>query len=284
VTRVDAHQHFWRLERGDYGWLTPDAGLLYRDFEPEDLIDELTACGVHATVLVQAAATEAETHFLLDLAHRYPVVAGVVGWVDFEADDISDRVRSLVEAGRGKLKAFRPMVQDLSDPQWLGRTSLDAAFDALLENDLAFDALVKPQHLAVLRQRLQKHPQLKAVIDHAGKPDIASGTLRQWAAQLEELARTTSVYCKLSGLLTEARPHASVEDLDSVVANIFTCFGGDRVLWGSDWPVVTLRTSYRHWYDIALELVRRHAPGCEEAVFSTNAVRLYGLDIRGEVK
>jgi L-fuconolactonase len=281
VTRVDAHQHYWSLQRGDYAWLSPRDGLLYRDFKPEDLVDQLAECAVGATVLVQAAATEAETRFLFGLARRHTSIAGVVGWVDFEADNVADRIRHLLQEGAGKLKGLRPMIQDIRDAHWLGRCSLDAAFDAMVGSDLAFDALVMPRHLAVLERRLHRHPTLRAVLDHAGKPDIAGGAFEPWADQIEQLARTTSVYCKLSGLLTQADPGADAAELDAFVARIFATFGADRVMWGSDWPVLTLRAPYRQWLEMALELVRRHAPGHEQAVFADNAVRFYRLDLGG---
>jgi L-fuconolactonase len=277
--RVDAHQHYWSLQRGDYDWLTPRQAGLYRDFSPDDLANQLKDCQVRATVLVQAAATEAETRFLFELARRHSSIAGVVGWVDFESSDVADRIRRLVREGGGKLKGLRPMIQDIDDPLWLDRTSLDAAFAAILEHDLAFDALVTPRHLQVLERRLQKHPALRAVLDHAGKPDIAGGAFDHWAHRIEGLARTTSVHCKLSGLLTQAHPGSDAAELDAFVAHIFTCFGVDRVMWGSDWPVVTLRAPYREWLDMALALVRRHAPGHEEAVFSRNAIHFYRLDL-----
>jgi L-fuconolactonase len=279
MNRVDAHQHYWRLVRGDYAWLSPRQVPLYRDFEPRDLADQLTESRVGATVVVQAASTEAETRFLMDVARRHSTVKGVVGWVDFEATDVHERILALVREGAGKLKGLRPMVQDIDDPQWLARTSLDAAFAAILKIGLTFDALVTPLHLEVLRERLTKHPTLKAVLDHAGKPDIAGRAFDPWALQIERLARTTSLHCKLSGLLTQAHANASSADLDDFVAHVFACFGPERVMWGSDWPVLTLRTSYREWLEMALELVARHAPGHEEAVFATNAVRFYGLSL-----
>jgi L-fuconolactonase len=282
VIRIDAHQHYWSLRRGDYGWLEPRDAVLYRDFAPEDLAAQLTDNQIRATVLVQAAPTEAETLFLFDLARRHSSVAGVVGWVDFEAGNAADRVARLVRAGAGKLKGLRPMIQDLSDPQWLDRSSLDAAFGAILENDLAFDALVTPRHLQVLEQRAQKHPTLRVVLDHAGKPDIAGGAFDHWARQIERLAGTTSAYCKLSGLLTQGDSGAGAAELDAYVAHVFSCFGGDRVMWGSDWPVVTLRAPYREWLNMALALVRRHAAGHEEAVFCRNAVQFYRLDLKGD--
>jgi L-fuconolactonase len=279
VIRVDAHQHFWRLQRGDYAWLTPAAGTLYRDFEPEDLLPELAVAGIAATVLIQAAPTEAETRFLLELAHRHPVIAGVVGWVDFAAPDASARIRSLARDGRGKLKGLRPMIQDLEDPDWLSLTALDRAFEALIDYDLTFDALVKPHHLPVLIRRLQKHPALRAVLDHAGKPDVAHAAASDWAGHIALLARTTSACCKLSGLMTEAPPDATAFDFDFVAATIFEHFGPERVLWGSDWPVVTLRASYRRWLEVAREVVERHAHEHEEAVFGGNAMRFYRLHL-----
>jgi L-fuconolactonase len=280
VIRIDAHQHYWSLQRGDYGWLTPRETALYRDFAPEHLSEELAQCSVHATVLVQAAPTEAESRFLLDLARRHSSIAGVVGWVDFEASDVAERIGSLVRDGGGMLKGLRPMVQDISDPAWLDRPGLDAAFDAMILHDLAFDALVMPIHLSAVARRLRRHPQLRAIVDHAGKPDISNANLEPWAAQIERLARNAKVYCKLSGLLTQANQGAGLDELDAVVAHVFDCFGVERVMWGSDWPVVTLRATYREWLEMSLELVRRRAPGGEDAIFGLNAVRFYRLEVR----
>jgi L-fuconolactonase len=274
---IDAHQHYWLMSRGDYDWLTADAGPLYRDFMPADLAESLRRCAVSATVLVQAAATETETRFLLDLAQQCPSIAGVVGWVDFEADDVAERICDLVLDGRGKLKGVRPMVQDIPDPDWLDRPELDTAFEALAAHGLTFDALVTPRHLPVLENRLRRHPALMAVIDHAGKPDIAGGAFEPWATHLERIARSGTAYCKLSGLLTQAGRGAGIEDLNKYVAHIFHCFGGERVIWGSDWPVVTTSGSYEDWLELALALVDRHAPAHVEAVFASNAKRFYQL-------
>jgi L-fuconolactonase len=283
MTRVDAHQHYWTLRRGDYEWLKPREVTLYRDFTPEDLSDQLAECAVTATVLVQAAATEAETRFLFGLAQHHSSIAGIVGWVDFEAKDIADRIGRLVQEGDGKLKGLRPMIQGIGDPLWLERPSLDAAIHAMIEHDLTFDALVTPNQLQVLERRLRRHPTLKAVLDHAGKPDITGGDFERWACDIEQLAGTTSIYCKLSGLLTQANVGAGVAELDAVVDKLFQCFGVDRIMWGSDWPVVTSRAPYRDWLNMALELVRRHAPGHEEAVFATNAIRFYRLDVGSHI-
>ena len=276
---VDAHQHFWRLSRGDYAWLTPGLGALYRDFEPAKLAPLLAQNHVDATVLVQAAATEAETRFLFELAEKHAFVRGVVGWTDFTAPDTARRIAALAAAGRGKLKGLRPMIQDIADPDWVRDSGLDAAFEAMVEHDLAFDALVKPRHFPALLARLQRHPRLRTVIDHGGKPDIANGEFDVWASHLEKLAQETGAYCKLSGLLTEAAADATVEQLAPYVEHVFACFGPERVLWGSDWPVLNLASDYAGWLEQARLLVAWFAAGHEQPVFGATAASFYRLDL-----
>lgn len=273
---IDSHQHFWQLARGDYGWLTPAAGVLYRDYLPQNLAPLLRANAVQATVLVQAAPTEAETLFLLSLAHEHAFIGGVVGWADFDAADAPRRIAALVKAGAGKLKGLRPMIQDIDDPRWLARPSLDVSFAAMAEHDLVFDALVRPVHLEVLHERLLRHPSLRAVLDHAGKPDIAANGFEGWARALERLARETSVCCKLSGLLTEAGGQGGAA-LEPWVALLFASFGPQRVLWGSDWPVLNAAGSYADWLTMSRALIGRYAPGHEENVLALNASRLYRI-------
>ncbi|MGQ0834192.1 MAG: amidohydrolase family protein [Gammaproteobacteria bacterium] len=274
---VDSHQHFWRLDRGDYAWLTPQLGPLYRDYGPDDLAPLLAECEVNATVLVQAAASERETLYLFELARSNGFVAGVVGWVDFEAPDAARRIASLVSEGRGLLKGLRPMVQNIDDPNWLLRPALDRAFEATIEHGLAFDALVQPRHLEVLQQRLARHRELRAVLDHAGKPSIGERALEPWASDIARLASGTNVYCKLSGLVTECGERCDANVLDPYVAHVFSCFGSERVLWGSDWPVLSSRIGYARWYEMARDCVARHAAGSEPHVFGANAMRFYGL-------
>jgi L-fuconolactonase len=197
--------------------------------------------------------------------------------VDFEAADVGERIAALATAGAGKLKGLRPMIQDIPDPRWIARPSLDAAFEALVAHELVFDALVRPVHLEALRERLLRHPRLRAVLDHAGKPDIARGALEPWAAALERLAGDTGICCKLSGLLTEAGTRRSTADLTPWVAQLFRSFGPERMLWGSDWPVLKASGSYGEWLGLAQELIERCAPGRAAQVLSGTAHRLYRL-------
>jgi L-fuconolactonase len=276
---IDAHQHFWDLARGDYAWLTADAGVLYRDYLPHDLAGTLREHGVGATVLVQAAASEAETQFLFRLATAHPFVAGVVGWVDFESHVAPRRIASLAAAGGGRLKGMRPMIHDIADAAWVTRPALDAAFEAMTAHELVFDALVRPKHLRVLRERLLRHPKLRAVLDHAGKPDIAHGDFDAWAKDLERLARDTAACCKLSGLLTEAGDRSAPEQLAPFVAHVFACFGPERVVWGSDWPVLVRFSSYAHWLELSRDFIGRFAPEHTADVLAGNARRLYRLEL-----
>jgi L-fuconolactonase len=276
---IDAHQHFWDLSRTDYQWLTSDQGILYSNYLPPDLAPILRDNGVRATVLVQAAPSEAETRYLFQLAQAYPFIAGVVGWVDFQSAGTHRRISALIADGRGKLKGLRPMIQNIPDPSWLSQPLLDEAFEAMVRYDLVFDALVRPAQMAALRARLMRYPKLRAVLDHAGKPDIANGGFDAWAEDLELLARDTNVYCKLSGLLTEAGARTSPEDLAPYVAHIFDCFGAQRVLWGSDWPVLNLVCDYGHWLELSRAFVNGLVTRYEEDVFSDTATRLYQLEL-----
>lgn len=271
--RIDAHQHFWRLERGDYGWLTPDLRGLYRDFMPDDLIPLLQQYGIHGTVLVQAAPTAAETAFLLQLADDAPFVRGVVGWADFAAADAETTIALL--AAHPKLVGLRPMIQDIANDDWMLQDVLTPAFEAMIRHDLVFDALVLPHHLERLNTLVQRHPALRVVIDHGAKPAIAHREFTTWAKDIAALASQNQVHCKLSGLLTEAGAGWTDGDLQPYIAHMLACFGAERLIWGSDWPVLTQAASYDRWLAIAQAAVG-HDP-LADRIFGANALDLYRL-------
>jgi L-fuconolactonase len=276
---IDAHQHYWQPARGDYGWLAQAPEALRRPFLPADLQAQRDAAGVQFSVLVQAASSEEETRYLFALARTDPAVIGVVGWVDLEAADASARIGALVRDGDGLLCGIRPMVQDISDPGWLARPSLDRAFNSLLQHGLAFDALVGRAQFPALLQRLQRHPGLRVVLDHAGKPAIATGDFRPWANAIDTLAQQPQLHCKLSGLLTQLSDEMHEAAIEPYVGHLFLRFGARRLMWGSDWPVVTTRTGYVHWLRLARRLAARYAPGHHDALFGHNAMRFYALKI-----
>lgn len=276
---VDAHQHYWHPARGDYGWLAQAPATLQQAFLPRDLCAQRAALGVQFSVLVQAAPTEEETRYLFELAHEDPAVVGVVGWVDMEADDVGTRIDALVRQGNGLLRGLRPMAQDLADPEWLARPSLDRAFDCIQDCGLAFDALVDLRQFPALLQRLRRHPQLNVVLDHAGKPAIRDGRLDQWAHWIDELAQHPQLHCKLSGLLTLLGEAVHDDAIEPYVAELFAHFGSERLMWGSDWPVLTTHADYAHWLHVAMILTERYASGSHADVFAANAARFYALDI-----
>jgi len=276
--RVDAHQHFWTLSRGDYGWLTPDLKPLYRDFGPRDLAPLIAAAGVSRTVAVQAAPTAAETRFLLEVAQDNAFVAGVVGWVDFEAADAAASIARLAKSPA--LLGLRPMIQDIPDPGWMLDARLSPAFEQMARSGLVFDALVRPVHLPNLRRLLDRHPDLRTVIDHGAKPDIAGGALEPWSRELAGLARDSAVFCKLSGLVTEAGDDVSLARIAPYAERLLAAFGPERVLWGSDWPVLNLACSYGDWCDMTASLVEPLEPADRAAVLGGNAERCYGLEGR----
>lgn len=279
--RIDAHHHVWRLARGDYGWLTPALAPIYRDFDLSDLAPHLAAAGIKGTILVQAAPTEAETDFLLDVAKDADIVRGVVGWTDFDAEDAPARIQALAE--RQLLVGLRPMVQDIADDDWLLRTHLAPLLEAMAARGLVFDALVLPRHLPRLLHVVRRHPQLQFVLDHFGKPRLAAGDIADWRADIAQLAEQPNVVCKLSGLVTEAAKDWQVADLKDAVDHALACFGPQRMLWGSDWPVVNLASGYDKWFAAAESLLAGLSADEKAAVFGANAARVY-LATRGRPK
>ncbi len=276
MMRIDAHQHFWRPSRGDYGWLTPEAHpAICRKFLPPDLRPLLEDAGVEATVLVQAAPTVAETDYLLSLADETPFVAGVVGWADLEAADAPARIEALAQ--KPKLLGLRPMLQDLEDDGWIARPSVAPALDAIEAAGFRFDALVTPRHLPHLARCLAARPDLKVVIDHGAKPDIAAGALDDWAQQLRAIAADTAAYCKFSGLVTEAGGKWTEEDLKPYVDVLLAAFGPARLMWGSDWPVVNEAGGYAAWHSAAWALTEGCSRTERDLIFGGAAQAFYGI-------
>ena len=272
---VDAHFHCWQLARGDYGWLTPALAPIYRDVSIDDWQAEAGRCGITAGVLVQAAPTQAETAFLLDQAEHNDAVLGVVGWADLLAADAPRHIAGL--AARPKLKALRPMLHDLPDPAWVLQPALGPALRSMVDSGLAFDALVRPQHLNALRQLCRRHPDLRVVVDHAAKPDIAAGQWQPWADDLARLADQTQAVCKLSGLLTEAGPAPGSAATRRWADHVLACFGAPRVLWGSDWPVLELAAPYRRWWDETQAVLAALDTRARNDVLGGTAQRVYRL-------
>jgi L-fuconolactonase len=277
---IDAHHHLWQRSRGDYDWLdariNPAVAPIERDYLLEDYRRLAAASGIAGSVLVQAAQTEAETRWLLAQAHAAGhLIRGVVGWIDMTAPEAADALGALSQDQL--LHGIRPMLQDIPDLDWVLQPRLDAVFRALIDLDLSFDVLIRPPHLRSSLALLTRYPDLRAIVDHCAKPDIAQRMWQPWADGLRSIALETRAWCKLSGLVTEASPGWKVDDLRPYVEHVIECFGTERVVWGSDWPVMTLNADYGRWLDAAKELISPLSPADQSAIMGRNAARFYRL-------
>jgi L-fuconolactonase len=276
--RIDAHMHWWTTRRSDYGWLTPELPSLYRNFGPAEAEPLLAASQIDGVILVQAAPTVAETHYLLELAKPRKYVLGVVGWVDLHQ---AHELEMLAPAEL--LVGVRPMLQDLPDPSWILQAALRPSIHLLEDLDLAFEALITPEHLPFICELVERHPALRVIVDHAAQPNIGMQSMQPWKNDLATLAASPRVICKLSGLVTTT-PGSTRDDIAPYVDAVFEVFGPERVVWGSDWPVLTQRLGYATWLQWAEHLTASLSPNARDRVFGDNARHFYGSRLRQEPK
>jgi L-fuconolactonase len=268
---VDAHQHFWALGEPGHGWPTLAEAAIHRDFGADDLRIAAAGHDLVGTVLVQSQPTDHDTNWMIALASREPLVRAVVGWVDLASPHAPDRIAAL--AGAPKLRGLRPMLQAVEDTDWLLRPALAPALAAMVTHGLRLDALVQPRHLPMLRTFVERWPDLAVVIDHAAKPQAATGDLDPWRGDIAALA-TAGVYAKLSGLRTEQAPGQSADALAPYVEHLVDCFG-DRLMWGSDWPVIALAGDT--WSDWLIDARRLAAAAPADRLFATCAADFYAF-------
>ncbi len=275
-TIIDSHQHFWQVGRFDYPWMSADNATLYRDFLPDDLKPLLKANGVRRTVLVQASNSLAETRWLLELADRHPVIAGVVGWVDLMSPQVEAQIVTF--ATHAKFKGVRHLVESEPADDWLAQPSVLDGLKALAAHGLAYDLLVHTRHLKHVLTVAERCPDLRLVVDHLAKPPIASSEIREWAQALKAVAQIPGVHCKLSGLVTEA-DHAkwATADLTPYAECALEWFGAERIMIGSDWPVCLLASSYERALDTYQELLAGLNDRERQLVLADNATRFYRL-------
>jgi L-fuconolactonase len=269
---VDAHQHFWDPARADYPWMTDD---LRHRYGPEDLEPLLQEHGVAGTIVVQARHSLDETRDLLAIAAATPFVLGVVGWVDLTDPDLPATLRDLSQA---KLVGIRHQVHDEDDPGWLLRADVQRGLRSVGEAGLAYDLLVRPRELPAAHETAVRNHELTFVIDHLGKPPVATGDTRVWAEALAPLAELPNVACKLSGLVTEADWHSwETDQLTPYLRRALDWFGAERCLFGSDWPVCLLAASYAEVFELVLSSLRADE---RDAVLGLTAERVYRLPAR----
>jgi L-fuconolactonase len=273
---VDAHVHFWQLSKGWYTALEPHMTILLKDHLPGDLAPWLKAAGVDQIVVVEAAETVEETHFVLGLARQYPFIAGVVGWIDLASPDVK-RVMASLKNNR-LYKGVRPCHDDNKTIQWMQDAANDIGFKALIDLNLSFDALIQDfRELPCVISVAERFPDLPIILDHCGKPDIANNIFAGWAADIDRLAIHPNVVCKFSGLLNQAKAGWSLEGLRPYADHVLKCFGPQRLMWGSDWPPARLTAEYNVAWDVCHELLA-HLPAAEqEMIFGGNATRVYRL-------
>ncbi len=282
---IDAHQHFWDPDDGDYAWVSGPFQPIRRVFTPDDLRPELQAAGVSATVLVQTWGSEEETRRFLALAEQTDFIAGVVGWVDLTAADVAERLAALRAGPGGRyLKGIRHQVHDEADESWLGRADVRRGLAAVEAADLAYDLLVRPRELPAALATAAAFPGLRLVIDHIAKPDIRQHGFAAWAERLRPFAaERRHVWCKLSGMVTEADwANWTAADLQPYVDAVLTIFGADRCLFGSDWPVCRVAGGYARMF-AGLDQCLATLPAADRArVFAGSAADVYRLECQGE--
>jgi L-fuconolactonase len=276
---VDSHQHFWDLERFDYPWMTEDLRPIRRSFGPADLEPLLAARGVQRTVIVQATSSAVETRYLLEIAAETDFVSGVVGWVDLADPDVFALVDDLRNGEGGDyLVGIRHQVHDEADPDWLLRDEVQRGLRKLTSADLAYDLLVRPRELPAAVRTARAQPGLRLVIDHIAKPSIREGELEEWARAMAPFAGLDNVYCKLSGMVTEADWNAwRPADLVAYVERVLDWFGEDRLMFGSDWPVCLLAASYGEVMDALDGALGSLGESARAKIFGGNAVAFYHL-------
>lgn len=277
---VDSHHHVWDLSVRDQEWISGDAlAPIRRNFSLADLLPEARAAGVSATVLVQTVTVAEETPEFLALTAESNLVAGVVGWIDLTRPDAADALARLRQLPGGQhLVGIRHQVQGEPDPQWLLRPDVLRGLAAVGAAGLAYDLVVLPDQLPACVRAAQEHPELTFVLDHVGKPPIASGDLEPWSTVVRGLAELPNTVCKLSGLVTEAdRKGWTVDDLRPYADTVLDAFGPDRLMFGSDWPVCTLAATYGEVIDVARELTGSLSGSERAALFAGTATRVYRL-------
>jgi L-fuconolactonase len=281
VTRVDAHHHVWDLARRPQPWTAPFP-TLQRSFGVDELGSEAHDAGVTSTVVVQTGTSPDETLELLGLADGSGLVAGVVGWFDLSDPDLSQSLEQAeAAAGEGRLVGARHQLQVEPDPQWLANPQVRSGLLTLAGQGLAFDLVVSPHQLPLVHRTVAELGEVRFVLDHAGKPPLASGHLDEWCVDVRRLARLPNVAVKLSGLVTEAdRSSWTVAQLRQVSEVVLEAFGPDRTMWGSDWPVCLLAASYGEVVSATEELLAGLTAEERSEVWAGSATRWYRLDRR----
>jgi L-fuconolactonase len=270
---LDSHVHLWLIDRPECTWPTAGERAIFRDHRIDDLASRLLDNGVQSAILVQSQEHDSDTSWLLDQARDASFISGVVGWCDLESYDASERIAEL--ASRPKLLGLRPMVQHLA-ADYFDRPQLKAPISAMVEGGLVLDALVRVPHLPALRRLATRFPELRIVIDHAAKPRISDASgFESWRSAIAALAELPNVRCKASGLLTECGSKPP-EAIAPYMTELLSLFGAERLMWGSDWPVVNMTSDYESWFELARSMVPANV---HHQLFAVTAAETYRISM-----
>jgi len=274
--RIDAHHHLWKYDAPQYPWISESMGILQRDFLVQDLLDVLTESGIDAVVTVQARQALAETRWLVELARHHDFIRGIVGWVAL-ADPRVDRDLEHFST-HAKLKGVRHALQDEPDDLYILREDFNRGIRLLKNFGLRYDLLIFARHLPQTIEFVDRHPNQIFILDHIAKPQIREGVISPWRENITELARRENVFCKLSGLVTEASSQSWTEaDLDPYLQIVLAAFGAKRIMFGSDWPVMLLGSSYKRWVDIVRRGISQLSEYEQEQILGRTATEVYRL-------
>jgi L-fuconolactonase len=277
MPRIDAHQHFWQFDPVRDSWITQDMSVIRRDFLPADLLPILQRNEIDGSILVQTCQDEADNEFMLKLATQNDFIKGVVGWVDLRADNVEDRLKYYKE-NHPKMKGFRHVLQAEPDEQFMLRDDFKRGIGLLNQYGFTYDILIYPNHIKYASELVAEFPAQKFVVDHLAKPYIKMKEIGQWQRDMEYLAYYRNVYCKVSGMLTEADWYGwRTEDFTPYLDVIFKAFGTQRVMYGSDWPVCMLAGGYNRALEILQIYASRYSQDEQELFFGGNAVNFYNL-------
>jgi L-fuconolactonase len=274
--RIDAHQHFWKYNAQEYGWISDAMSVLRRDYLPKDLFNEISVVKIGGVISVQARQSLEETNWLLDLADQNKFIKGVVGWVPLVSENISRDLEKY--ASRQRLKAVRHVLQDELDDNYMLRDDFNRGIRALRSTGLRYDILIYERHLPQAIQLVDRHPEQVFILDHVAKPRIRENQISPWRENMRLLAKRRNVYCKISGMVTEADHKTwTSQKLRPYLDTALEAFGSRRLMFGSDWPVCLLACGYRRWNQIITEFASQLTPEEQDRLFGATAIEAYGL-------
>lgn len=276
MQKIDAHQHFWKYNKVKDGWINRKMKVIQKDFMPEDLEPVIQAKDIQGCVAIQSDQSEEENNFLLRCADNYEWIKGIIGWIDLQSPDITELLDHCQSFP--KLKGFRHILQSETDRALMLRPAFSAGIEALAKYNFTYDILIQPDQLMLSRELALRFPEQKFVLDHIGKPDIKNGSSTDWEEDIKLLAGCKNVFCKISGMVTEAdwkkwKPEQIKPYLDTVV----TAFGTERIMFGSDWPVCLLAAQYEEITGMAEDYFSSLTTTEQAAFWSGNAISFYNL-------